>query len=135
MENLDKNMFGKMVAAMWMNMGDKPWQLVSCKDIGIFAALAFSKPEEYAGQAISLVGDEKTQAEGNEVFWKVFGRSMPRAYWFLGNFLQYMVPEIGTMFKWFVTDGYGGSIEECKKANPGMLDLETWYKEESDFKR
>jgi len=81
------------------------------------------------------VGDELTQPQGNEVYWKVFGRSMPRGYGFMANFVQWMIPEVNTMFSWFVNEGYGGDVAECKRLNPKMMDLATWYKEESGFKR
>jgi len=31
------------------------------------------------------------------------------------------------------TDGYGADIQKVRKTHPGLLDLETWIKEESDF--
>jgi uncharacterized protein YbjT (DUF2867 family) len=135
MDNCNNNLFGRIFAAMWLGMGTRPLQLVACKDIGIFAALALSQPEEYAGKAITLVGDELTQPQGNEVFWKVFGRSMPRSYGVFGSLIQWMIPEAGAMFTWFVESGYGGDLAQCKRLNPGMLDLEAWYREESNFKR
>ena len=135
MDNLGNNLFGRMFAAMWLNMGDTPLQLVGTRDIGVFAALAFSKAEEFKGKAITLVGDEMTQKQGNEVFWKCFGRSMPRAYSVFGSLLQWMIPEVGTMFRWFVESGYGGDVAECRRLNPAMQNLESWYQEESGFKR
>ena len=134
-ENLTPDMMGRGFGAMWMNMGDTKLQLVATKDIGIFAALAFSDPDKFKDQAISLAGDELTQAEGNEIFWKVYGRPMPVSYGFMGNFIQYMITELKVMFQWFVDVGYKSDISECKRLNPKMLDCETWLKEESKFKR
>ena len=135
MENCTPNVIGRGFNAMWMNMGDTKLQLVATKDIGVFAALAFSDPEKFAGKSITLAGDEMTQSEGNDVFYKVFGYSMPRSYGFFGHFLQWMLPELKIMFSWFISDGYGADFAECKSYNPKMLDFETWLKEESQFKK
>ena len=137
MENLRPNQFGRTFATMWAGIGDKKLQLVSVKDIGVFAAQAFATPEtdEYKNQAVSLAGDELTQKEANEVFWNVMGRPMPMSYEFLAALLQTMLPEIKTMFNWFKNVGYKADIHHCKMLNTGMLDLGTYLKEESGFKR
>ncbi|KAL8863856.1 MAG: hypothetical protein Q9174_007526 [Haloplaca sp. 1 TL-2023] len=126
-----------MFNAMWLGMGDKKLQLVSTRDIGVFAAKAFAGyyNEDYRNQAISLAGDDLTQPEGNEVFWKVYGRSIPRTYGIWGSLLQYMVAEIGIMFAWFKEEGYGADLQLCRKLNPSMQDLETWLREESRHRR
>ena len=134
LDNLTPDVIGRGFAAMWANMGDRKLQLVATKDIGVFAAAAFADPEKYKNQAISLAGDELTQAEGNEIFSQVFGRSMPASYGFVGSFFQWMMPELGTMFQWFVDAGYKADIAECKRLNAGMLDMETWLREESKFR-
>ena len=137
MENLGPNLFGRLFAAMWLGIGDKPLQLVSTKDIGIFAAQAFAffETDEYKNQAISLAGDNLTQKDANEVFWQAKGRPMPQAYWFMGSLLQTMIKEVGIMFNWFKDVGYGADIPQCRRLNVGMLDLEGYLKEESGFKR
>ena len=137
MDNLGPNMFGRMFAAMWEGVGDKPLQLVSTKDIGIFAAQAFgfADTDEFKNQAISLAGDELTQAQAAEVFWNALARPMPKAYSIMGTLLQTMVKEVGIMFKWFRDVGYGADIQQCRKLNAGMSDLAKYLKEESGFKR
>jgi len=63
------------------------------------------------------------------------GRPMPMSYEFLAALLQTMLPEIKTMFNWFKNVGYKADIHHCKMLNTGMLDLGTYLKEESGFKR
>lgn len=135
MDMLAPNMFGRLFASMWADMGDAKLQVVSVKDIGIFAAQALSTPEldEYKNKAFSVAGDELTQAEANEIFWKVLHRPMPMSYRFLGRLLKWGVPEVGTMFQWFVDVGYGANIQKCRLLNSQMLDLETFLKQESKF--
>lgn len=132
-ENMTPDMLGRGFGAMWMNMGNTKLQLVATKDIGVFAAMAFADPGKFKNKAITLAGDELTYAEGSDVFYKVHGRALPRSYGFVGNFFQWMIPELGIMFKWFVDAGYGADIAECKSLNPKMLDFEAWLREESKF--
>jgi uncharacterized protein YbjT (DUF2867 family) len=136
-ENLTPDFIGKGFAAMWNNMGSTPLQLVGTKDIGIFAAGAFStldsNPDTYRNKAISLAGDELTQPEASKVFEKVFGKKMPITFGFVASMIQYMMKELGTMFQWFVDVGYKADIAENKRLNPGMQDFETWLREESKF--
>lgn len=137
MENLTPTFPGRVFAAMWNSMGDKPLQLVATKDIGVFAAQAFatSDTDEYKNTAISLAGDDLTQAQANEVFWKVLGRPMPRSYGFIGSLLQKMIPEVGIMVRWFINNGYGANVDQCRLLNKNMLSFESWLREESGFKR
>ena len=136
-ENLTPDFLGKGFAAMWSNMGAVPLQLVGTRDIGVFAAMAFSKldsdPETFRNNAISLAGDKLTQLEGSKVFEKVYGKKMPITFGFVGSMIQYMMKELRTMFKWFVDVGYKADLAENKRLNPNMQDFETWLREESKF--
>lgn len=135
MDNLAPNFIGRVFAAMWAQMGLKKLQLVAVKDVGIIAAqaLAHSENEEYRNKAITLVGDDLSQAEASGIFTQVKGRQMIQSYWFIANFVKWMVPDLGIMFKWFEDEGYGGNIEKCRKLNPGMLDFKMWLAQESKF--
>jgi uncharacterized protein YbjT (DUF2867 family) len=137
MDNLTPNFPGRIFAATWHTLGDKPLQLVAVRDIGVFAALAFAKSDtdDYKNTAISLAGCDLTQAQAEDIFWKVLGRPMPRAYDFVSNLLLYMIPEMGTMFKWFREEGYGSDLAQCRRLNEKMLDFEGYLREESGFKR
>lgn len=74
-------------------------QLISCKDIGIFAAKAFDDSETWAGRTISLAGDEITSdqmlMEWKEVIGEDYRLGQQAA---VDGFLQ-AVPAIGQMFK------------------------------------
>jgi uncharacterized protein YbjT (DUF2867 family) len=135
-DNLTPDFIGKGFAAMWRNMG-VPLQLVATRDIGVFAALAFAHPESptYRNSAISLAGDQLTQAQASAVFQKVFGRKMPITFGFVGSLIQSMMKELGTMFRWFVDVGYKADIAECRRLNPSMQDFEAWLREGSKFKK
>jgi len=111
----------------------KPLQLIAVSDIGIFAALAFQKPEEYNGKSLSLAGADITFDQANDIFKEKTGADAPTTFGFLGSAILWAVKEVGTMFNWFYTDGYGSDIAELKKLHPGLLDLGAWLEKEGKF--
>ncbi|KIV81552.1 hypothetical protein PV11_03728 [Exophiala sideris] len=137
MDNLTPDFPGRVFATMWARMGDRGLQFVATKDIGIFAALAFSNHEsdDYKNKGISLAGDTLTQAQANEIFWRALGRPMIRSYDFMGTVLQWMIPEMGVMFRWFAEHGYGADEVQCRRLNKDMHNFESWLLEESKFRR
>lgn len=134
-DNLTPDFMGKVFAATWSTLGDKKMQLVGCKDIGYFAAQAFKNPDQYNKQSISLAGDELTFAEANEICQKEMGYPLPATFTFVGTAVRYLVAEMGSMFKWFESTGYGADIAELRKQHPGMQRFGQWLKEESGLKQ
>ena len=56
---------------------DTKLQMIAVTDIGAFAALAFSHPEEFEGKALELAGDELTTPEAADRFRDVLGYPVP----------------------------------------------------------
>ncbi len=110
MDNLVPGFGGKLFASMWAGVGNKPLQLISVRDIGVFAARAFADPIAYNGRAISLAGDELTVEQAKEVFKDTMGYDTPTTYRLVGVAAGYMMAEIGTMFKWFREVGYAADM-------------------------
>jgi uncharacterized protein YbjT (DUF2867 family) len=133
MDNLTPNFQGKGFAAMWAQIGSKPLQLISSKDIGVFGAMALLEPEKYNGRVIGLAGDELNFDQGLAVFKDATGKDMPQTWGFIGSGLKYMIKELGTMFAWFQTNGYGVDIQALRKEYPQLQDFKTWLKEDSGF--
>lgn len=68
MDNLTDDFSGKVFATLWKGIGvNKSLQLVSTRDIGIFAAAAIMEPDKYNGRAISLAGDSLTFSVAKQV--------------------------------------------------------------------
>lgn len=134
MDNLTPDFIGRSFASMWRGVGDKPLQLISVHDIGMFAAKALLNPE-YKGKAISLAGDELTLKQGRKVFKNTMGYAMPESFGFVGTGLKFAMKELGTMFKWFETDGYGADIPALRKEEPALQNFSTWLKESSKFSK
>lgn len=121
------------MAALSNNLGQKPLQWVATKDIGVFAAKAFASPQEYNHKAISLAGDSLNVEGLTGAFESATGHPIGPTFGFLGSILTTMVGEMGTMVRWFGTDGYGADINMLKTLHPGLLTMEAWIKEESAF--
>lgn len=121
------------MAALRDTLGDKALQWVATADIGTFAKLAFTKPQEYNHKALGLAGDELNPAQISEVFKQKTGSGLDGTFGFLGSFLKYMVAELGVMINWFGTDGYKADIQALKKQHSGLMDMGTWIEKESSF--
>lgn len=121
------------MAALSNNLGQKPLQWIATKDIGIFAAKAFTTPEEYNHKSISLAGDSLNVEGLTKAFESATGTPIAPTFGFLGSVLTTMVGEMGIMVRWFGTDGYGADIKKLKTMHPGLLDMESWITEESNF--
>lgn len=134
MDNLTPDFIGRSFASMWRGVANKPLQLVSVHDIGNFAAKAFLNPE-YKGKAISLAGDELTIEDGRKIFKETMGHAMPESFGFVGIGLKLVMKELGTMFKWFETDGYGADVLALRKEEPALQDFSNWLKESSKFSK
>lgn len=134
-ENLSDDLYGKGFASMWRQNGDVSLQLVACKDIGRYAAEAFSHPETYGGLAISLAGDELSYPGAAAKFKKTLGRAMPVSPGLVGKMLKRFMPDLGIMFSWMATDGFRVDIAVLRKKDPSMMDFQTWLVEESQFRK
>lgn len=129
-DNLTTDIHGKGFARMWEQLGKKPLQLVSTKDIGWFAAQSFIQPDKYKNVALTLVGDELTQPEGDAIFKDATGHAMALAPCPMASAVKFVLKgSVGDMFKWFEKEGYGGDVQECRKANPDMQDFRDWIQE------
>ncbi|KAL1614154.1 hypothetical protein SLS56_012180 [Neofusicoccum ribis] len=134
MDNLQPGLPTKIfLTALRDQLGDKPMQWVAVADIGYFAALAFSRPDEWKGRAVGLAGDELTFNEMSGVFEKTTGYPVPTSYSFLGSTLTYMITEVNLMIGWFASDGYRADIGKLRQVHPKLLNLETWLVKKSLF--
>jgi len=136
MDNCNPGFFASAFTAMW-NSALSPTtklQLVSVRDIGVFASKALNEPERWAGKAITLAGDEMTLAEAKEHFRKVVGKEMPQTWGILAKGILWGVSEVGAMFRFFEEEGYGADIPALAAEEPSLQDFETWLKESSGWK-
>ncbi|KAF7563916.1 hypothetical protein G7046_g189 [Stylonectria norvegica] len=133
-ENITPDIHGKGFARMWEQLGNKPLQMVSTKDIGWFAAQSFLNPTgKYYNSALTLAGDELTQPEAGVIFKEVTGKMMALAPCPIASAVKFVLKgTVGDMFKWFAEEGYGGDVQECREAHNSMQDFRAWMEENKD---
>lgn len=134
MENLSKDMHGAGFARLWSGLGSKPLQLVSTRDIGRFAAVALLDPEEYVGREIGVAGDELTFEEARRIFREEVGTEIKVAPCLVGKALKMLVGDLGEMFSWLETDGFGAEVH-IALGDVKTRDFRTWLRESSDWKK
>ncbi|KAF2805699.1 nucleoside-diphosphate-sugar epimerase family protein [Mytilinidion resinicola] len=134
MENFGNNFIGKLFAKTWqVYLKEKPLQLVSMIDIGVFAADAFLDPVEYKSKSLPLAGSELTFQQANAIFKKKTGKDLPLTFSFISYVLRSLFKDLGYMFRFFRDEGFGANITELKKMHPGLLDFGTWLDKESKY--
>jgi uncharacterized protein YbjT (DUF2867 family) len=134
MDNLDKSFFGKHFATSWAGLPKtKKLQVVATSDIGFFAAEAFVHPQEnrWRNVAVGVAGDELSFDEFKKVFEGTTGQTLPMTFRFVAMFVNWMVKELGTMYRWFAEEGYGVDIAQVQRVNPEMKNFRAWLETES----
>ncbi|KAI1506391.1 nucleoside-diphosphate-sugar epimerase family protein [Biscogniauxia marginata] len=121
MDNLNPtSAFGAAFASLWATMPrDTKLQVVSVRDIGRAAARALLLLQTDAGR--SRYAD------------RAAGLQLPQAWTVVGWGVRWAAREVGLMFRWFETDGYGVDIAALRREEPGLQDFETWLRESSRF--
>lgn len=134
LDNMEPGMMCSMFTAMWQASlsADRKLQLVAVRDIGLYAARAFAAPDEWAGRAVALAGDELTLAEARDKFAKVTGKTLPQTWTILGRAVLWGVREVGEMFNFFEKEGYGADVA-ARRAEAPVLDFEAWLRQESKW--
>jgi len=116
---------------------DKSYQTIAADDIGAFATLAFSSPEQFIGLELEIAGSDLTNPEAAQVFSRVLGKPvkfqklpMPIVRLFLGK-------EFHQMFRWFNIAGFKADIPTLRRQYPEvhLQTLEVWLRKEGWHKR
>lgn len=104
-------------------------QMVSTVDIGHFAALAFARPQAFAGAQFDLAGDALTPPEVAAVFSRVLGRPVVSAAdeRAIPAIKQYS-EEFGAMWETFDTLGGDAFLPGLRALHPGLEDLESFLR-------
>lgn len=132
LDNFEWGFLGKIIATAWKIslLPEKTLQVIATSDIGPFGAAAFLDPENptYKNKAISIAGDELTFNEANKIFKTKTGQEMPTTYEFLTRIALWAFAEVGTMFRWFATDGFGADIGKLRglEAGRGLKSFGAW---------
>jgi len=135
MENWCPGFYGQVSTTTWrLRNPTKPLQLISTRDIGIFASICFMDPKSWNHKALGLAGSEISFAEANAIFKEKTGLpQMPETYEFVVKGLLWAVKEMSIMFDWFATDGYGADISALKKINLDLMSWSEWLGKDSGW--
>lgn len=136
MDTYNPGFFGKFMASLWATAmpADRRMQLISTHDIGIFAAKALSNPDEWAGKAVALAGDDLSFGELKEAFKRATGNELPQTFGALTLPVLWWVKDASMSFEWFNTAGWEADINSLREQEPGLQTFEKWLKESSKWK-
>lgn len=101
-------------------------QMISCEDIGWFAAHAFTHPEEWKNRTIDIAGDEVTYSKAMKTFEKIMGNK-PKHSYFMLKMACWMMTEIRKMFEWYREPRFHAKITELRKIHPELMTLEEYF--------
>ncbi|MFJ2030124.1 NmrA/HSCARG family protein [Streptosporangium sp. NPDC087985] len=104
---------------------DVPQQIMAVDDVGVFAALAFARPDEWIGSAIDLAGDEVTPRRIAEAIGGAIGRPVPYVRLPIETIRQ-VGEEFAFAYEWLNTLGWRADIAAARRIHPGLMDLHTW---------
>jgi nucleoside-diphosphate-sugar epimerase len=134
-DNLMPNFIGRTFASMWRAHDSKPLVLISTRDIGIFVAQAFSSPPSYNNISLSIGSQTLTYDQGAKIFKGVVGSEMSTAPTFVVSLLKWLFSDLRKMHNWLTENGSVVDWEDMRRRHPGMMDFDTWLREESRFKK
>ena len=105
-----------------------PMQLISVRDIGAFAAVAFDRPDQFLGRTVEIAGDVLTPPQIAETFGRV--RGLP------ARFRQTPIEQIrafdvqlAQMFTFFNEHPSElADLAALRAEHPGLMRLETWLR-------
>ncbi|WP_405640490.1 NmrA/HSCARG family protein [Streptomyces uncialis] len=108
---------------------DRPVQLLSVEDVGAFALLAFTHPDEWIGRSVDLAGIEVSMTEAAEVFTRITGHPVAVRQIPWEQFRQDEGEEMYVMNRWFETTGYDADLAQLRAAGePRLTTLEDYLR-------
>jgi uncharacterized protein YbjT (DUF2867 family) len=105
-------------------------QMIAVDDIGVFAALAFARPQEFAGKSVEIAGDALTMPQVADAFTRVSGQPVRFVELPLEQ-VRGFNREMGDMMAWFNDHGYAADIPALRKLHPGLMPFDSWLRQMS----
>jgi uncharacterized protein YbjT (DUF2867 family) len=105
-----------------------PVQLISVRDIGAFAAIAFGRPGQFLGRTVEIAGDILTPPQIAETFSRACGRPA-RARQTPIEQVRAFDPQLAQMFSFFNEHPAEPSdLSALRAEHPDLMRLETWLR-------
>jgi len=105
---------------------DTKLQQIAVDDIGAFANLAFSDPDEWIGEAIEIAGDELTMNETARTFGRALNREVTYKQLPWDAFEDQAGEEMTIMYQWFENEGYEADIKGLREVHPDLKNLRSF---------
>ncbi len=105
-----------------------PMQLISVRDVGAFAAIAFERPGHFLGQTVEIAGDALTPPQIADTFGRVCGlrarfRQTPIEQ------IRAFDAQLAQMFTFFNDHPSElADLSALRAYHPGLMRLETWLR-------
>jgi uncharacterized protein YbjT (DUF2867 family) len=133
MDNLQPGFMGKLFPTSWKIALSRPLQMIAVSDIGYFAAQAFIHPGQHNHRGIGLAGDELTYEQADRIFREKTGNGLPLTYQIIARLILRLITDVGNMYKWFETDGYGVDVKKLREEYPGLLTFGAFIEKQGKF--
>lgn len=102
-------------------------QIMAVDDVGAVTALAFSRPQEWIGQATALAGDELTPVQIAAHIEAAVGRPLPYAQIPMET-IRAVDEQFAFAHEWLSERGYRADIAATRRIHPGAMDFPTWLR-------
>ncbi|HWO58655.1 MAG TPA: NmrA/HSCARG family protein [Umezawaea sp.] len=102
-----------------------PQQVLAVDDVGAVAALAFARPEEWIGRALSLAGDELTPVEVAAAIGRALGTPLPYVQ-VPGDVIRALGEDFAHANDWLNERGYRADVSATREVHPAAMDFHTW---------
>ncbi|MEU9833540.1 NmrA/HSCARG family protein [Streptosporangium sp. NPDC048047] len=104
---------------------DTVQQLIAVDDVGAVTALAFSRPGEWIGRAVSLAADELTPVQVAEAVGKALGIPLPYVQIPI-EVIRDLSEDFAYANEWLNERGYRADIPATRRIHPAAMDFSTW---------
>jgi uncharacterized protein YbjT (DUF2867 family) len=102
-----------------------PQQIMAVDDVGMFAALAFARPQDWIGRQIELAGDRLTPLQIAAAIAEEISRPLPYVQIPIETVRQ-VSEDFAFANEWLNAGGYQADIPAVRQIHPGLMDLRTW---------
>lgn len=107
------------------------FHMITVEDIALFAAEAFSRPEEYLGKTVDIASDVLTPAEIKAIYHRVTGRRvLPTIPWLTRWMIRRVNPESARQFDWNNKVGWQFDIAPLRARYPQLTSFEQFLRKQ-----
>ncbi|MFI0354873.1 NmrA/HSCARG family protein [Actinomadura sp. 9N407] len=104
---------------------DTVQQLMAVDDVGAVTTLAFSRPDEWIGRAVSLAADELTPVQVAEAIGAALGIRLPYVQIPIDT-IRALSEDFAYANQWLNERGYRTDIPATRRIHPAAMDFRTW---------